>query len=120
MVSQYFEAGDLVLWNPATRVAQVFARVAEALVPLAGVPSGIGPEQSDEYKIDAAGLSAFVDALVVQYEMSSHPVMRSMLDGFLSTAIVLVERAGGTVSSLAAGHALRTLGADLMGLPPEP
>jgi hypothetical protein len=100
LVSQYFQVGDRVLWNPSNVVAELFVRTAEALAPTADVPSGIGPREADEYQIDMAAFGAFVDALVRRYTSSRHPILNSLLEGFIATALVLVQRAGRTVTAL--------------------
>jgi hypothetical protein len=100
IVSQYFQVGDQVLWNPSNVVAELFVRTAEALAPTAGVSTGIGPMEADEYQIDMAAFDAFVDALVRRYVASRHPILNSMLEGFIATALVLVQRAGRSVTAL--------------------
>jgi Family of unknown function (DUF6086) len=99
-VSQYFRVGDLVLWNPSNRVAELFVRTSEAVAPLVARPSGIGAIYADEYEVDLDLFVGFVDALVKQYLSSSHAILRSLLEGFLATALVLVYRAGREVPSL--------------------
>ncbi|MFI7600651.1 DUF6086 family protein [Actinoplanes sp. NPDC049681] len=99
-MSQYFQVGDVVLWNPATRVAQLFLRSSEAIAPLVDLPTGISLVMGDEYDIDLDTFTVFVDALVHRYLSSSHPILRSLLEGFTATAIVLVERAGRSVPAL--------------------
>jgi hypothetical protein len=100
LVSQYFQVDDLILWNPATRVAELFFRTSEALAPTVGLPTGIAPVVADEYEIDLDTFTVFVDALVRRYLSSSHTILRSLLEGFAATAIVMVERAGRHVSAL--------------------
>jgi hypothetical protein len=101
-VSQYF--GDATtgqtLWNPATRVAQLFFRMTEALVPVVDRPCGVVDLQIDEYAIDSAAFALFVDALVGQYLASNHTILKGMLAGYLPPAVVLVERSGRTVAAL--------------------
>jgi hypothetical protein len=99
-VSQYFQVGDLVLWNPATRVAELFVRTSEAIAPTVGLPTGIAPVRADEYEIDLDTFATFVDALVHRYLSSSHPILRSLLEGFTATALVMVQRAGRSVPAL--------------------
>jgi hypothetical protein len=99
-VSQYFQVNDLVLWNPSNRVAELFVRTSEAICPLVATPTGIGATGADAYEVDLDVFVDFVDALVKQYLSSSHPILRSLLEGFLATALVLVHRAGRTVPSL--------------------
>jgi hypothetical protein len=100
-VSQYFQADDLVLWNPASRVAELFFRTSEAIAPTVGMPSGITSAVADEYEIDLDTFTAFTDALVHRYLSSSHPILRSLLEGFTATALVMIERAGRSIPALA-------------------
>lgn len=81
-------------------------RTGEAVAPLVGAPTGIGAMHADEYEVDLDLFVGFVDALVKCYLSSSHPILRSLLEGFLATALVLVDRAGRAVPLL---HATATL-----------
>lgn len=45
---------------------------------------------------------AFVDAPVDRYQRSTHLILRSLMEGFVATALVLVERGSGSVPSLGA------------------
>ncbi|SBT44155.1 DUF6086 family protein [Micromonospora auratinigra] len=101
-MSQYFQVGKVDLWNPSNRVAELFVRTSEAVAPLVGVPTGIGPMRADDYEIDLDVFVGFVDALVSQYRRSSHPILRSLLEGFLATALVLVDRADRDLPALRA------------------
>jgi peptidoglycan/LPS O-acetylase OafA/YrhL len=103
-VSQYFADATTgeTLWNPATRVAQLFVGMTEALVPVAGLPCGVGDSQSDEYAVAPDTFAAFVDALVTQYLSSNHPIFKAMLAGYLSSAVVMVQRSGRSLAALAA------------------
>lgn len=93
-MSQYFKVDDAVLWNPASRVAELFVRTGESLVPLVGLPTGIAPGAADEYEVDLDAFTVFVDAVVRRYLSSSHLILRSLVEGFAATALVMVERAG--------------------------
>ncbi|NRQ31487.1 hypothetical protein HII36_06480 [Nonomuraea sp. NN258] len=97
-MSQYFRVGDQILWNPSSGVAGLFMRSAEALAPETGLPTGLGPMESDECEIDPATFAVFVSALVERYERSNHPILHSLMDGFIATALVLVERSGAELS----------------------
>jgi hypothetical protein len=103
-VSQYFNNATSreTLWNPATRVAQLFFRMSEALVPVAGRPSGIVDLLIDEYAVEPEAFAAFVDALVTKYLASNHAIYKAMLAGCLPPAIVMVERSGRAVTALTA------------------
>ncbi|MEU0558176.1 DUF6086 family protein [Dactylosporangium sp. NPDC006015] len=101
-MSQYFQVGDLVLWNPASTVAKLFARMTEAMVPVAGCPSGVGPDLGrDEYEVDPDAFAAFVDALTARYLATNHPILTAMLEGYLPAALVMVRRSGRDVPALA-------------------
>ncbi|MEU4717123.1 DUF6086 family protein [Micromonospora purpureochromogenes] len=100
-MSQYFQVGDLVLWNPSNTVAQLFARMTEAMVPVAGCPSGVGPDTGrDEYEIDPDTFAAFVDVLTARYLSTNHPILTAMLEGYLPAALVMVRRSGRDVAAL--------------------
>ncbi|MFF3855555.1 DUF6086 family protein [Micromonospora sp. NPDC002575] len=100
-MSQYFQVGDLVLWNPSNTVAQLFARMTEAMVLVAGCPSGVGPDIGrDEYEIDPDAFAAFVDALIARYLSTDHPILTAMLEGYLPAALVMVQRSSRNVPAL--------------------
>ena len=80
-MSQYFQAGGHVLWNPSNAVAELFVRSAEALIPVVNQPSGIAPAINDEYEIDMGAFETFVNALVRQYRSTTHLILRSLLEG---------------------------------------
>lgn len=119
-MSQYFQAGDLVLWNPASHVAELFFRTSEAVAPTVGLPTGIAPVAADEYQIELDTFTAFADALVHRYLSSSHTVLKSLLEGFIATALVMVERAERSVPALADTPALdsRDLSVESAGIAP--
>ncbi len=93
-MSQFFLARDQVLWNPASAVAALFLRSAQALEPEVRLPSGLGPMQEDECHIDLESFAAFIEALVIRFERSNHTVQRSLMEGFIATSLVLIDRAG--------------------------
>ncbi|WP_243709371.1 DUF6086 family protein [Micromonospora sp. 15K316] len=100
-MSQYFQVGELVLWNPSHTVAQLFARMTEAMVPVAGCPSGVGPDIGrDEYEVDPDIFAAFVDALTMRYLSTNHPILTAMLEGYLPAALVMVRRSGRDLPAL--------------------
>ncbi|GAB3138123.1 hypothetical protein GCM10027290_05170 [Micromonospora sonneratiae] len=99
-MSQYFQTGERVLWNPSNTPAQLFIRTAEAMVPIAELPTGIESRIADEYDIDMTAFEAFVNTLVHRYQATTHLILRSLLEGFLATALVLVDRGGGRIPAL--------------------
>jgi hypothetical protein len=103
-MSQYFQVGDTVLWNPSTGVAQLFARSVEAVAPLVDAPTGVGPDVSDEYQIDLAEFTAFINRVVDRYRGSNHQQLRALIEGVAGIGIAMIESAGGTVTSLGSGR----------------
>ncbi|SDK44548.1 DUF6086 family protein [Nonomuraea jiangxiensis] len=93
-MSQYYQVHDQVLWNPSNGVFALFMRSAQALAPEAGLPTGLGPMRSDECQIDLKAFTAFVSALVERYERTNHPILHALMEGFIATALVLVQRGG--------------------------
>lgn len=87
-------------------------RSADALAPVVGLPAGIRlgyPGDPDEWVIDMPIFEAFVDALVDRYQRSTHLILRSLMEGFIATALVLVERGGGMCRPWARSVALTCL-----------
>src|SRR5437762_1378506 len=99
-MSQSFQAGDSVLWNPSTGVARLFARHVEAVASAVDLPTGLGPEAADAFEIDLATFHTFIDALVRRYCSSTHPILQTLIEDVTALGVVLVERAGGTVAAL--------------------
>lgn len=101
-MSQYFRIDGTDVWNPSNGPGTLFTHLAEAYVPLAGRPSGIGvtPGDPDDHPVDGAVFAAYLDALVAEYRATSHPIERALLEGFVATAVVLARRGGLTVPAL--------------------
>lgn len=114
-MSQYFSIDGTDVWNPSHGPGTLFTHLAEALVPLAGQPSGIGvtPGDPDDHPIDGAAFAAFTDTLVAEYRATSHPIMRALLEGFVATAAVMARRGGLALPALdePAGRSPRDLAA---------
>ncbi|MFI5612032.1 DUF6086 family protein [Amycolatopsis sp. NPDC051903] len=103
-MSQNFDIDDRTVWNPSNGVGLLFVRSSDALAPIVDLPTGISPAHrganADEWVIDLPVFTAFVDALVDRCQRSTHPILRSLLEGFLATALVLVHRGGSEVPAL--------------------
>lgn len=99
-MSQYFRVDQQVVWNPSNGVALLFVRTSEALRPLTDMPTGLASEIPDEWAIDLPVFEKFIDALVTRYQQSTHLILRSLMEGFIATSLVLIERGGGNVPAL--------------------
>src|SRR5262245_36663155 len=87
-MSQYYQAGDIVLWNPSSRVSRAFlgqVRLFEVELSLA---SGVG--EADEAQVDVE--STFAAARLACRGTSNHQILHALTDGFVIT--VLAGRAG--------------------------
>lgn len=92
-MSQYFDLGDETLWNPSLGVSRLFLRQVAVFEAELGQPSGIGEMRSDECQIDPASFTAFVNALLTWRRHTTHPILTTLSDGFLTTTLALAERA---------------------------
>ncbi|MEU5696325.1 DUF6086 family protein [Actinosynnema sp. NPDC020468] len=103
-MSQHFWVGDNCVWNPSNGVGLLFLRSADAIAPLVNRPTGIHPAyhlaDADDWAIHLPVFERFVGALVDEYQRATHVVLRALLEGFVATAVVLVERGGGETPAL--------------------
>ncbi|PWK74277.1 hypothetical protein BCL76_1015 [Streptomyces sp. CG 926] len=93
-MSQYFDMGDVTLWNPSNGASRMFRRQVPVFEAELGLGSGIGPMENDECQIDPIAFADFVDALLVQHRRTSHAIVLALSEGFTATVVVLAERAG--------------------------
>ncbi|MCX4963218.1 DUF6086 family protein [Streptomyces virginiae] len=93
-MSQYFDMGDVTLWNPSNGASRMFRRQVAVFEAELGLGSGIGPMENDECQVDPIAFAAFVDALLVQHRRTSHAIVLALSEGFTATVVVLAERAG--------------------------
>ncbi|MEU2604521.1 DUF6086 family protein [Streptomyces albus] len=54
----------------------------------------MGAIEEDECERDATDFPAFVETLLKQHRSSQHAVLRTLLEGFTGSAVVLLQRAG--------------------------
>ncbi|MEV0372491.1 DUF6086 family protein [Streptomyces sp. NPDC050636] len=104
-MSQYYDMGDQTLWNPSNGASRLFMSQVNVYEAEVGLPSGIGPMKADECQIDPTVFKAFVDALLAWHRRTSHAVMTVLSEGFVTTVLVLAERACIEVNWQPAGHA---------------
>lgn len=92
-MSQFFMAGDRILWNPSNRVAQIFVGQLRAIERVDGVDAGFSETTYDEYHIDVAALAALTRALSDTRSSSNNTVLRLELAGVLTICAALLLRA---------------------------
>ncbi|MFJ1756988.1 DUF6086 family protein [Kitasatospora sp. NPDC088134] len=93
-MSQYYELGGETLWNPSNGASRLFLRQVAVFEEELGLPSGIGPMEADECRIDPVAFGVFARALLARQRQIRHAVMRALTEGFLLTVLALAERSG--------------------------
>ncbi|MGW3152372.1 DUF6086 family protein [Streptomyces sp. NPDC001177] len=93
-MSQYFDMGDVTLWNPSNGASRMFRRQVAVFEAELGLSSGIGPMENDECQINPVTFESFVNALLAQHRRANHAIVIALSEGFTATALVLAERAG--------------------------
>lgn len=99
-MSCYFQVAEEDVWNPSNSLARAFLGQADVLSQLIGRDTGLGDIIEDECEIDPSAFSTFVDSLVKTYQESNNDALKALLKGFVSVALVLVERMGAEASSI--------------------
>jgi hypothetical protein len=96
-MSQYYQAGDIVLWNPSSGVSRVFLGQVRIFEDELSLASGVGPMEADECQVDVERLRTFAQALLTYRGASNHQILHALTDGFVITVLALAERAGAEV-----------------------
>ncbi|MFF4244929.1 DUF6086 family protein [Streptomyces sp. NPDC001822] len=92
-MSQYYALGDRTLWNPSNGASRLFMSQVTVYQAEVGLPSGIGPMEADECRIDPIAFATFVDALLAWHARTRHAVMATLSEGFVATVLALAETA---------------------------
>lgn len=95
------DGGETDLWSPGASVARLFKGYADSVAAFLGAPSGISDLIGDRCEIDLTVFEEFCAKALARYEELDHTVPRSLLVGFLATALALLDRAGGRMPSSA-------------------
>ena len=93
-MTQYYSAGELTLWNPSNGVSHVFLGQVRLFEQELGTASGLGEMFADECQVDVDEFGTFAQALLDYWGSSDHPVLHTLIDGFVSTVLALAQRAG--------------------------
>ncbi|MER7753880.1 DUF6086 family protein [Kitasatospora sp. NPDC097643] len=93
-MSQYYDVGEETLWNPSNGASRLFLRQVAVFEEEFGLPSGIGPMESDECQVDPAALEVFANSLLARHRETQHAIVRALTEGFVITVLALAERAG--------------------------
>lgn len=96
-MSQYYDLGDVRLWNPSQGASRLFLRQVALFEEELGLVSGIGPMEADEAEVSLGSFEEFVGALLAWRARTGHAVIQALSDGFIATCLVLAERGGATL-----------------------
>ncbi|MEU7375319.1 DUF6086 family protein [Streptomyces albidoflavus] len=103
-MSQYYEVGEETLWNPSIGASRLFLAQVRLHEDELGLPSGLGPMDMDECKIEAGAFREYTEALVARHLRTGHRVILALSEGFVATVLVLARRAGIEPDALRAGE----------------
>lgn len=99
-MSMFFKIGSEYVWDVSKRIGHLFERQAQAFEALTGSKSGLAEFAMDECEIDPDEFADFLDGLI-SYHDSANNVGKSLLRGFIGPALVLAQRGGLTIPSMA-------------------
>jgi hypothetical protein len=94
-MSLIFDVDGDTVWNPATRVGDLYVRLLTEIADVLGVPTGlIDFTSEDTYEIDVDVYGGLVRKIADLYAASPDPVLRGLLEGVLAPSVVVLDRAG--------------------------
>ncbi|MEV0641124.1 DUF6086 family protein [Streptomyces sp. NPDC050619] len=82
------------IWCPGVEVAHAFVGTAEVFSGMFRVDSGIGDPVDGVCVIDFRDFSALCALALARFSTSDQGILRSLSLGFISTSLVLIDRAG--------------------------
>lgn len=94
LMSQYYMAGEVVLWNPSSGASRLFTGQVRLVESELHLVSGIGPMESDQCQVDLAVLNSFARALAGEASLRTHEVVRALAEGVVVTVLAVAHRAG--------------------------
>ena len=96
-MSQYYRAGDTVLWNPSSGASRVFLGLVRLFEAELSLPSGVGPMEADECQVQVDHFRTFAQSVLTYRGASNHQILHALMDGFVITVLALAELAGAEV-----------------------
>ncbi|SDI09232.1 hypothetical protein SAMN05192558_101664 [Actinokineospora alba] len=97
-MSYFFEVAGNTVWNPSLRSAQWYLPAAQNAADLMRVPSGLTPGQDDTCAVDVPIFQRFTEGLLKEWGSTRHPVAHALMRGVLLPSVVMLERAGVTLT----------------------
>ncbi|MFI6008173.1 DUF6086 family protein [Streptomyces sp. NPDC051243] len=97
-MSYPFEHDDETLWDAGYHSGQLYASLAQGAAGFLDVPSGLTPTPQGGCDVDGEMFQAFVERLYGLYASTTNEVLRGLAQGLLVTSLVLLDRAGGTIT----------------------
>jgi hypothetical protein len=82
------------IWCPGADVARAFKGSSDVFSGIYGISSGVGELIDGECVIDFRNFREFSAVAVDRFTTSDQGILRSLTLGFISTSLVLIDRAG--------------------------
>ena len=76
-----------------------YLSLAQSAGELLDCPTGLMPADNDTCAVDTTVFQGFVQNFLEAYSVADNPVMRGIMRGVLLSSLVMLERAGVSISS---------------------
>lgn len=93
-----FDVGEETVWSPSARAGRLYVWLTESFSEMEGCETGLLAVADDMYEIDVPVLHALVTRVYRAFFSSEHSVYPGPLQGWILTSLVLLGRAGITVT----------------------
>ncbi|MEV5704477.1 DUF6086 family protein [Actinoallomurus sp. NPDC052274] len=97
-MSCLFRVGEETVWAPSAEAGRLYVGMTKCLAAGGGRATGVRTVAEDVFEIDPQPFDALVEVAYKEYFASTNQVYRSQLHGWLLTSLVLLARAGVTVT----------------------
>ncbi|MFJ5264301.1 DUF6086 family protein [Streptomyces sp. NPDC088387] len=96
-MSYPFAYGDETLWEAGHHSGLLYASLARGAADMLGIPSGLTASPEGGCQVSPPVFQEFVERLYQLFSSTSNEVLLGLAHGVLTTSLVLLNRAGGTV-----------------------
>ncbi|MEV5748378.1 DUF6086 family protein [Actinoallomurus sp. NPDC052308] len=93
-----FRVGGETVWAPSAEAGRLYVGMTKCLAAGGGRATGVRTVAEDVFEIDPQPFDTLVEVAYKEYFASTNRVYRSQLHGWLLTSLVLLARAGVTVT----------------------
>ena len=97
-MSYPFEHRGETLWDAGYHSGLLYASLARGAAEFLELPCGLTPSPQGGCEVDPVVFRAFVEGLYGSYSATRNEVLQGLAHGLLVTSLVLLERAGETLT----------------------